>query len=100
MRVTVRHHEAFFYPLRITMIDFRVYLSSSRPAFDLNVGVAMNESRSFALTSTKLKMDVVCGVAMTSTNILTTGLRDRLYDQYIDNTCCYSFFFLYVPRVG
>ena len=42
--------------------------------------------------SAMLKVDVVCDVAMTSTlNVLTTELRDLLYDQSIDNTC-YSFF--------
>ena len=67
--------------------------------FDLNVGVAINESRSYALTSIILKVDVVCDVAMTSIpNVLTTELRDLLYNQCIDNTC-YSFF-LSIPRIG
>ena len=41
------------------------------------------------LTSAMLNFDV----AMTSArNVLTTELRDIQYKQYIDNTCCYSFF--------
>ena len=45
------------------------------PAFDFNVGVAINESRSYTLTSTILKVEVVCDVAMRSTpNVLTTEL--------------------------
>ena len=43
------------------------------PAFDFNIGVAVNESHSFTLTSAILKIDVVCDVAMTSTpKVLTT----------------------------
>ena len=42
---------------------------------------------------TILKVDVVCDVAMTSLpNVLMTELRDVLYNQCIDNRCCYSFF--------
>ena len=37
------------------------------PAFDLNVGVAMNESYCFTLTSAILKVDV-CDVTVTSTS--------------------------------
>ena len=65
------------------------------PAFDFNVGVDINESHSYTLTSAILKVDIVCDVAMTSSpNVLTTELRDVLYNQCIDNTCCYSFFYL------
>ena len=53
----------------------------------------MNESHSYTLTSAILKGTVVCDVAMTSSlNVLTTELLDILYNQCIDNTCCYSFF--------
>ena len=59
------------------------------PAFDFNAGFTIN----FMVTSTILKIDVECDVTMTSTsNILTTELRDLLYNQCIDNTCCYSIF--------
>ena len=76
------------YPHQTTMID-----SFSCIPFDFNVGGAINESRSYTLTS------VICDVAMTSTpNVITTELRDLLYNQCIYNTCCYSF--LSVPRVG
>ena len=65
-------------------------------AFDFNGGVAINESHSmhsFMLTSAILKVDIVCDVAMTSTpKVLTTELHDLLYNQYIGNTCCNSFF--------
>ena len=48
---------------------------------------------SYMLTSAILKVDIVCDVAMTSTpNVLTTELSDLLYNQYIGNTCCNSFF--------
>ena len=64
-------------------------------AFDFNIEVAINESRYYTLTPTILKVDVICDVAMTSTpNVLTTELRDRLYNQCIHDTCCYSFFYL------
>ena len=32
----------------------------SSPAFDFNIGVAINKSRSYTLTSATLKVDVVC----------------------------------------
>ena len=65
------------------------------PAFDFNVGVAINESRSYSLTSSILKVAIVCDGAMTSTpKVVTTELRDLLYNQCIDNTFCYSFFYL------
>ena len=65
------------------------------PAFDFNVGGDINESRSYTLTSAILKFDVVCDVAMSSTpNVLTTLLRDLLYNKCIDNTCCHSFFYI------
>ena len=58
-----------------------------------NIGGAINKSCSYMLTSTILKVDVVCDIAMTSMpNVLITELRDRLYNQYIDNRCCKSFF--------
>ena len=53
------------------------------PEFDFSIGVAINELRSYMLTFATLKVDVVC---------------DLLYNQYIDNTCCYSF--LFTPQVG
>ena len=68
------------------------------PVFYFNVGVAINESRSYTLTFAILTFDVVCDVAMTSTpNALTTELRDLLYNQCIGNTC---FRFLSIPRIG
>ena len=81
-------HDRFFF--------LHTFLSS---AFYFNVRVAINESRIYTLTFTILKVDVVCDVAMTSTpNALTTALRDRLYNQNIYNTSCYSF--LSIARVG
>ena len=68
------------------------------PAFDFNVGVAINESCSYTLTSTILKTDVVCDVAMTSTrNVITTESCDFLYNQCIDMLVLV---FLSIPRVG
>ena len=79
---TLNNHDRFFF-----LHTFRA------PAFDLNVGVTVNESRSFTLTSAILKVDVICEVAMTSTpKDLTTELHDLQYNQCIDNTCHYSFF--------
>ena len=47
------------------------------------------------LASVVLKVDVIYDVTMTSTpNVLTTELRDLLYNQCIDNTCWYSIFYL------
>ena len=61
------------------------------PAFDFNIGVAINESHSYTLTSAILKVGVVCDIAMTLIpNVLTTELCDLLYSQCINNTCCYS----------
>ena len=70
------------------------------PAFDFNVGVAINESHFYTLTSAILKIDVMYDVTMTSTpNVLTTKLRDLLYNQCIDYTCCYSFFIYPTGRI-
>ena len=70
------------------------------PGFDCNVGVTINEWRSYTLTSAILTVDVLCDVAMTSTpNVLMTELLDLLYNQYIDNTCCYSFFIYPTGRI-
>ena len=69
------------------------------PAFDFKVGIAINEWHSYALTSTILKVDVLCDVTMMSTPNITTELRDLLYNQCIDNTCCYSFFIYPTGRI-
>ena len=83
------NHDRFFF-----LHNFR------SSAFDFNVGVAINESPSYTLTSTILKFDV-CDVAMTSTpNVLTTELRDLLYNQYIGNTCFYSLFIYPTGRIS
>ena len=76
------NHDRFFF--------LHTFLS---PVFDFNVQVAINESRSYTLTSAILEVDIVCDVAMTSTsNILMTDLCDLLYNQCIDNTCCCSIY--------
>ena len=78
------NHDRFFF-----------FYTFSPPAFDFNVGVTINESHSYRLTSTILKVDVIYDVTMTSTpNILTLELHDLLYNQCIDNTCWY-FIFIY-----
>ena len=62
------------------------------PAFDFNIGFAINESRSYMLMSAILKVGIVFDAAMTSApNVLTTELHDLLYNQCFDNTCSYSF---------
>ena len=61
-------------------------------AFDFNIGVAINESLSYMLTSAILKFDVICDVTMTSTpNALTTELHDLLHNQRIINTLLFDF---------
>ena len=98
---TVIPRDGFFYPHQTTMIDsfsckFFFLHAFWSPAFDFNVGVASNESRSCMLTSTILKFDV----AMTSTpNVLMTQLCDTLYNQCIDNTWCYSIFIYPTSRI-
>ena len=52
------------------------------------------------MTSARLKDDVICDVAMTSTlDVVTTKLRDLLYNQCIDNTCRFSFFIYPTGRI-
>ena len=62
------------------------------PALDFNVGAPINESRSYTLMSAILKVEVLCDITTSTPKILTTVLHDLLYNQCIDNTCCYSFF--------
>ena len=67
--------------------------------FEFNERAAINESHFYTLTSPILKVEVECDVELTSNaNVLTTELRDLLYNQCIDNMYCYSF--LSIPRVG
>ena len=70
------------------------------PSFDFNVGLVINVSSSYTLTPAILKVDVVYDVTMTSTpNVSRTDIRDLLYNQCIDNTCCYSFFICPTGRI-
>ena len=75
----------------------RFFLSHTfwSPAFDFSIEVTINKSRSFMLTSTILKVDVICDITMTSTpNVLTTEVHDVLYNKCIDNTwCCLIFIY-------
>ena len=105
--VTVWHHEALPKAewCQTVISKERIFLSAPNnhdrffflhtfwsQAFDFNLGVAIDMSLSLKLPSAIMKVDV-CDVAMTSTpNFLTTELRDLLYNQCIDNACCYSFF--------
>ena len=83
------NHDRFFF--------LHTFLS---PAFDFNVGVAMNEWRSYTLTSAILKVGVLCDVAMTSTpNVLTTEVRDLLYNHCTGNTCWVSIFIYPTGRI-
>ena len=65
--------------------DRLFFLHTIWPAvFDFSIGVAINESRSYTLTSAILEVDVVYDATMTSTpNVLMTELRDLLYNQCI-----------------
>ena len=82
------------------MIDYFFLHTFWPPAFGFNVEVAIFESRSYTLTSAILNVDVVCDVAMMTTpNVLTTELHDLLYNQCIDNTCCYSIFIYPTGRI-
>ena len=80
--------------------DILFFLHTFRaPAFDFNVGAAMNESRSLTLASDIMKIDVVCDVAMMSTpNVLTRELRNLPYNNVL--TTRVFILFLSVPRVG
>ena len=49
-----------------TTIRFFLLHTFRSPAFDFNVGVAINESHSFTLTSAILKGNVIYDVKMTS----------------------------------
>ena len=70
------------------------------PEFDFKVEVAINKSRSYTLTSTILEVGVICDVTMKSTpNVLTKELCDLLYNQCIDNMCCYSIFIYPTGRI-
>ena len=82
--------------LRVTVWHHGALPTLCSPAFDFNVGVAIHVSRSYTLTSAILKVDVACDVTlalMSTPNILTTELPDLLYNQCIDNTCGFAFFF-------
>ena len=69
-------------------------------AFYLNLGVPINESRSYTLTSALLTFDVVCDIAITLTpNIFTTELCDLLYNQCIGSTCWFSIFVYPTGRI-
>ena len=61
------------------------------PVFDFNVGVVVNESRSYMLTSAISKMDIECDVS--------TELRDLQYNQCIDNMRCFSIFIYPMGRI-
>ena len=69
----LHNHDRFFF-----MHTFRV------PASDFNVKVTMNKSCSYTLMSGNLKTDVVCDVTMSTPNVLTTELRDLLYNPCIN----------------
>ena len=70
------------------------------PAFDFNIGVAINEFRSYMLTSTILTVDVACDVAMTSTpNVLTIEIYMTSYTTNVLTTRG-VIQFLSIPWVG
>ena len=74
---TVIPRVGFFYPHQPTMIEIFYLYSFWPPAFDFNIGSAINESPPYTLTTAVLKVDFVCDIIMTSTpNVLTTELRD------------------------
>ena len=72
------------------------------PAFDFNVGVVINETRSCLLMSAILNFEVVssCDIAMMSSpNFLTTELRDVLYNPCIDKRVVIRFFIYPTGRI-
>ena len=111
LRVTVWRHEALLSDAKQWSwgTDFSIctkqpgYILFLAYLFDLHLILTLESplmSHSYTLTSAILKVDVVCDIAMTSTcNVLTTELRDLLYNQCIDNTCCYSFFVYPTGRI-
>ena len=88
--------DGFFYPHQAAMIDFFLAYLFISSVNVFNVGVAIIESSSYTFTFAIFKVDVVIDVTMTLIpNVLTTELRDLLYNQCIDNMCCVPFFFIY-----
>ena len=59
------------------------------PSFDFNIGVALNELRSYTLTSAILKVDVLCDVKMTSIPNVTWPIQP-IYWQHV-----FLFVFIY-----
>ena len=69
------------------------------PAFDCTIG-AINESRSYMLTSAILKIDVLCEVTMMAIpSVLTTELCDCLVNQCIYNMVMIRFFIYPTGRI-
>ena len=107
LRVTVWHHEAVprdakqwsrgtdFFVSATNNHDRFFFLHTFRSPEFGKVEVAINKSRSFTLTSAILEVEVVCDVTMTS----TPNVGDLLYNQCIDNTCCYSIFIYLTSRI-
>ena len=107
-RATVWHNEALN-----SDPEWRIFLSAPNNhdrffflhafwslAFDFKAGFAINASQFYMLTSAILNIDVEYGVTMTSTpNILTTELRDLLYNQCVDHTYYYSIFIYPTGRI-
>ena len=80
--------------------DRFIFLHTFQPlVFNFNVGVALNESCSYTLTSAILKVDVYDVTMQSTPNALTTELRDLLYNQCMDYACCYSIFIYPMDRI-
>ena len=69
------------------------------PAFDFNVGVTINGSRSYTLTSALLKFDVICDVAMTSAPNVLTAEYEISDTTSVMITCCFSVFIYPTGRI-
>ena len=69
------------------------------PVFEFNEEGVINESYSYTLTSTILKVDVMWRHNDVNSQRLKDKLCGLLYNQCIVNTCCYSFFIYPTGRI-
>ena len=53
--------------------------TKSHVRIDFNIGVAINESHSYTLTSAILKVDVIYNITLSNSKVFNTELRDLQY---------------------
>ena len=83
-RQTVMPRDGFFLSAPNNHDKFFFLHTFWSAVFAFAIGVAIDKSCSYMLTSTILKADVISDIAVMSTsNVLTTELRDLIYNQCI-----------------